>query len=223
MRFLTAGERGLLVELDGLDEVVALHEDLRRDPLAGVIEMVPAARTVLIVFDPALTAPDRLTAQVGGRAATAAEAASAADHEHVGREHRSLAVPEASTEASIPVVYDGPDLAEVAERTGLTVDEVVDRHLAARYQVAFCGFAPGFAYLTGLDPQLMLPRRSVPRTRVPAGSVALSDRFTSVYPHASPGGWHLLGRTDAVIWDTVREPPALLPPGTRVRFVRVDG
>jgi KipI family sensor histidine kinase inhibitor len=119
---------------------------------------------------------------------------------------------------TIPVVYDGPDLADVASRTDLSVEEVVRRHAAGEYVVAFCGFAPGFGYLTGLDPALCLPRRTVPRTRIPAGSVAVADRFTSVYPSNSPGGWHLLGRTATVMWDLERQPPALLAPGTRVRF-----
>jgi KipI family sensor histidine kinase inhibitor len=120
----------------------------------------------------------------------------------------------------IPVTYDGPDLAEVARLTGLPADEVVRRHAAAEYVVAFSGFAPGFGYLTGLPAELRVPRRDSPRTAVPAGSVAVAGEFTGVYPRRSPGGWQLLGRTDAVLWDPERDPPALLVPGTRVRFTR---
>lgn len=207
MRFLPMGSAAVLVELGGLDEVVALHEVLRRDLPTGATELVPAASTILIAFDPALTAPDRLAAHV-------TKAAASADRD---------GAPEIGAgdlpEASISVTYDGPDLAEVATLTGLSVSEVVERHEAGRYRVAFCGFAPGFAYLAGLDPLLRVPRRAVPRTRVPVGSVAIADQFTAVYPHASPGGWHLLGRTGAVMWDVDRQPPALLPPGTPVRFV----
>jgi KipI family sensor histidine kinase inhibitor len=119
---------------------------------------------------------------------------------------------------TLPVSYDGPDLAVVAEATGLAVDEVVRLHAATVYTAAFTGFAPGFAYLTGLPEQLQLPRRAEPRTRVPAGSVAVADVYTAVYPRESPGGWNLLGTTDAVLFDPDRVPAALLPPGTRVRF-----
>ena len=115
--------------------------------------------------------------------------------------------------------YDGPDLPAVAEATGLDVAEVVARHSAVEYEAAFTGFAPGFAYLSGLDVALRLPRRGSPRPRVPPGSVAIADAFSAVYPRASPGGWHLLGSTEAVVFDASREPPALIAPGTRVRFV----
>jgi KipI family sensor histidine kinase inhibitor len=117
------------------------------------------------------------------------------------------------------VHYDGADLAEVAKETGLSEREVVRLHANARYAVAFCGFAPGYGYLTGLDPRLHLPRRNTPRTKVPAGSVAIAGEYSAVYPRESPGGWHLIGRTDLVVWDVDRDPPQLLVPGTRVRFV----
>jgi KipI family sensor histidine kinase inhibitor len=123
----------------------------------------------------------------------------------------------------LPVRYDGADLADTASRLGMAPAELVRRHAAAEYRVAFCGFAPGFGYLTGLPPELHVPRLSTPRTRVPAGSVGLAGEFCGVYPRESPGGWRLLGRTDAVLWDAEREPAALLAPGTRVRFRPVDG
>jgi KipI family sensor histidine kinase inhibitor len=118
----------------------------------------------------------------------------------------------------IPVIYDGADLAHVASVSGRTPDAVVTMHTSSDYTVAFCGFRPGFAYLTGLDPALHVPRHDTPRTEVPGGSVAIAERFTGVYPARSPGGWQLLGRTDAVMWRTEREPPALLRPGMTVRF-----
>jgi KipI family sensor histidine kinase inhibitor len=118
----------------------------------------------------------------------------------------------------VPVVYDGDDLAEVADRTGLTVAEVVARHTATEYRSVMLGFTGGFAYLSGLDPALRLPRRATPRLRVPAGSVAIAGEQAGIYPNASPGGWHLLGHTDLCVFDPDRSPPALLVPGTPVRF-----
>jgi KipI family sensor histidine kinase inhibitor len=160
-----------------------------------ITELVPAARTVLVEADPL---PDLPALLAGVRAGPVAP----------GRT------------VEIAVTYDGPDLAEVARLTGLAVAEVVRRHAAAEYVVAFSGFAPGFGYLTGLPAELHVPRRDTPRTAVPAGSVAVAGEFTGVYPRRSPGGWQLLGRTGAVLWDAEREPPALLAPGTRVRFTR---
>jgi len=123
----------------------------------------------------------------------------------------------------IPVRYDGPDLAEVAARTGLTTAEVVTAHTATDWQVAFGGFAPGFAYLVGGDRRLRVPRRPEPRTAVPAGAVGLAGEYSAVYPRSSPGGWQLVGRTDVPVWDVERDPPALLQPGTLVRFVDAGG
>lgn len=204
MRVLTAGSRAVLVELDGLEEVLRVSEALRQEPPAGCVDLVPAARTLLVVFDPALTSRERLVAEV------------------TARESARPRPPRGRT-VEIPVVYDGPDLDEVARASGLSPREVVRRHAAGEYTVAFCGFAPGFGYLTGLDPALHLPRRSVPRTRIAPGSVAIADRFSAVYPSESPGGWHLLGRTSVVLWDLEREPPGLLTPGTRVHFVETPG
>lgn len=121
----------------------------------------------------------------------------------------------------IPVVYDGADLDEVAAQTSLAIDDVVALHSGTVYRVAFCGFAPGFAYLTGLDQRLQCPRRSSPRREVPAGSVAIAAEYTAVYPTASPGGWHLLGHTDRSLFDIDRDPPAVLQPGDMVRFINV--
>ncbi|MEV4836456.1 allophanate hydrolase subunit 1 [Nonomuraea sp. NPDC049486] len=119
---------------------------------------------------------------------------------------------------TIPVVYDGADLESVAEAAGISVDEVVSRHAGRELVVGWLGFAPGFAYLIGLDPVLHVPRLATPRTSVPAGSVAIAGPYSAVYPSASPGGWRLLGRTDARVWDVSAEPPTPFRPGTRVRF-----
>ena len=201
MRTRRCGDQGLLVEFDDADRVIGLHRSLRRDPPPGVFESVPAARTVLVLFDKAVTSAERLADELARRPVEQLPAGSAGKL------------------VEIPVVYDGTDLDEVAERTGLSRPEVVRRHLAVTYPVAFCGFVPGFGYLTGLDERLRLPRRSSPRTRVPAGAVAIADGFTGIYPRPAPGGWHLLGHTDVALWNLDEDPPALLRPGDRVRFV----
>ena len=184
---------------------------IRAAALPGVIDVVPGAATVLVSFEPGSWAAADLAGHL-----TAIAAEWAAD----GRAHE----PTASTGvAEIDVVYDGPDLADVASLTGLTVTEVVTRHQAAAYRVGWLGFAPGFGYLTGLDPMLAtVPRLASPRPSVPAGSVAIAGGLAAVYPAASPGGWQLLGRTSAALWEPDRDPPALLAPGMRVRFRAVD-
>jgi KipI family sensor histidine kinase inhibitor len=199
MRLLPCGARAVLVELDDLDAVLGLHAALAADPPEGVTELVPAAQTVLVAFDPAVTDAERLGAAV----------------QQVAFEpgaHPSGELVE------VPVTYDGEDLDDVASHAGLSREEVVAAHAGGDYVVAFCGFAPGFGYLTGLDERLHVPRRDSPRKQVPAGAVAVADRFTAVYPRPSPGGWQLIGRTDVTLWDEARDPPALLVPGTRVRF-----
>lgn len=130
--------------------------------------------------------------------------------------------PEESSLIEIPVRYDGPDIVEVAERTGLTTAEVIERHSSRVYRAYMSGFVPGFAYLGDLDPSLVLPRRAVPRPRVPAGSVAIAAAQTAVYPLETPGGWHLIGSTSLLMFDAHRDPPALIRAGDTVRFVRVD-
>lgn len=200
MRVLTARDDALLIELDDLDQAVALYESLRAEPVRGVGVPVPGARTLLVPFRPsAITAAD-LAAELRTRPLVRRPASEARTVE-------------------IPVRYDGEDLAEVAGLLGWSPDELVRRHTAAAWTVGFVGFAPGFAYLTSDDPDLVVPRRPSPRTRVPAGSVALAGPYSGVYPRESPGGWQLLGRTDAPVWDVTRERPALMLPGDRVRFV----
>lgn len=210
---LPAGESALLVEVAGLDEVIALEAALRpladagEGPWSGVTDLVAAARTVLVVAT-AGTDLDRLAAEVRGVAAQrpARPGGDAPDGEVV----------------EVPVAYDGPDLEDVARLTGLAVEEVVRAHTATPWRVAFGGFAPGFAYLAGGDARLRVPRLGSPRSSVPAGAVGLAGEFSGVYPRASPGGWRLLGTTTLALWDEGRDPPALLRPGTTVRFVEVD-
>ncbi|MGW4061967.1 5-oxoprolinase subunit B family protein [Amycolatopsis sp. NPDC004747] len=199
VRLLPSGRRAVLVETT---DVLGFQAAVSRLDLDGVEELVPAARTLLVRFDPSVTNAERLGALL--------------------REVSPVdSVASGAGEVVLPVVYDGEDLAEVAEETGLSVAALIARHTAGTYVSAFCGFAPGFAYLTGSDPVLHVSRRPSPRTRIPAGSVAIAGEYSAVYPSASPGGWRLLGRTDAPVWDVERDPPNLLPPGTRVRFEAV--
>ncbi|MFJ9903143.1 allophanate hydrolase subunit 1 [Streptomyces sp. NPDC101152] len=203
MRALPVGHHALLVEVDSGPEAQALHADLLRRRAEGALsvrEIVPAARTILL---DGLRDPSRLAAEL-----TTA--------------HVPPAPPHAGEAVEIPVRYDGPDLAEVAAHWGVTAREAARIHAETEFGVAFCGFAPGFGYLTGLPPRYDVPRRATPRTAVPAGSVALAGSYTGVYPRSSPGGWQLIGSTDAVLWDHARVPAALLSPGTRVRFVPVE-
>ena len=199
---LPCGDRALLVEVSDLAAVAAVRAGLERSPLPGQRDLVPAAQTVLVVLD---RPPSDLDVATLRRLAPVPEAAGA---------------PVAAVE--LPVVFDGADLDEVAQLTGRAAADVVRLLATVELTVAFCGFAPGFGYLTGLPDELHLPRRATPRTRVPAGSVALAGPYAGVYPQASPGGWQLVGRTDAVLFDVDREPPALLTPGTTVRFREVD-
>ena len=203
MDVMAYGPDAVLAEPDDPRDVASLRAALAGLP--GVIEAVAGARTVLVSF-----AAD---AEQLVRAALAAPVTGPATGP--GDTGPVVKVPV----VEVPVDYDGDDLAEVARETGLTHDEVVRRHAGAAYTVRFCGFAPGFAYLDGLDPALHVPRRAEPRARVPAGSVAIAGEFAGVYPRSSPGGWRLVGHTDLVLWDLTAAPPALLVPGTRVRFV----
>jgi KipI family sensor histidine kinase inhibitor len=208
---LDCGEHAVLVEVDGLDEVLAFAHAVREAVAASVagftdvVEIVPAATTVLVVVrDEAPIVPLRqalaaLPVAAGG----------------VG--------PKSDQVVEIPVHYDGPDLSEVARLTGLDVRDVISAHTGSEWRVAFCGFAPGFAYLSWGDSRLAVPRRGEPRTSVPAGSVALAGEFSAIYPRSSPGGWQLIGHTEAIVFDVDREPPALLQLGVAVRFVETSG
>lgn len=194
----TAGPRALLVEFDALKDVLAHHQHLSAHPLEGQVDVVAAARTVLLRFDSRPAARRgrealemlRVTPFSAGRART----------------------------VEIEVIYDGEDLDEVAAHLGISVHGLIERHTARDWIGAFGGFAPGFTYcVPGEDPD-QVPRRSSPRTRVPAGSVALAGGFSAVYPRESPGGWQLIGRTQASLWDVTCESPALVRPGDTVRY-----
>ncbi|GGS68982.1 allophanate hydrolase subunit 1 [Streptomyces griseoviridis] len=201
-----AGRHALLVELPDAERTAAFHAELLRRRAAGtlppVAEIVPGARTVLL---DGVRDPDALARRVAG---WEIPPITADDGDAV----------------DLPVRYDGPDLADVAARWGVAPDEVGALHASYTYRVAFCGFAPGFGYLTGLPPERHVPRRATPRTRVPAGAVALAGPYSAVYPRATPGGWQLIGTMPdpGPLWDPARERAALLTPGTRVRFVRVE-
>ncbi|NMH98802.1 5-oxoprolinase subunit B family protein [Pseudonocardia acidicola] len=202
MKVLPCGDAALLIEVGGLPGVLALADAVRAAALPEVLDVVPAARTVLLSTAPGtdLAAVRRTVLALPVDAAPAAS-----DGDTV----------------EIEVTYDGPDLAEVGRLTGLGEAGVIEAHTARPWRVAFGGFAPGFGYLSDGDPRLNVPRRDEPRTTVPAGSVGLAGEFSGVYPRSSPGGWQLIGRTEAVLWDLDRDPPALLRPGGRVRFRQV--
>ncbi|MEV4394343.1 allophanate hydrolase subunit 1 [Nonomuraea sp. NPDC049607] len=199
----TAGEHALLVETGSLAASHRLDAALRADRPEGVVEIVPGPETVLVVAPGADR--ERLRARL---AAVAGQ---------VGGPPGGAA---AGPVVTIPVVYDGADLDSVASLAGISAEEVVARHTGRELVVGWLGFAPGFAYLTGLDPVLELPRLDTPRTSVPAGSVAVAGPYSAVYPTASPGGWRLLGRTTTRVWDVSADPPSLFRPGMRVRFER---
>ncbi len=202
-RLVEVGERAVLVELQSGPEAAALAATLLAHPPAGADDIVVGAVTVLVTFDPTRT--------TGGQLRRSIEATS------------SQRPPLFSgTPVELPTIYDGPDLEWVADHAGLSSEEVIRRHTEARYTVAFLGFAPGFAYLTGGDPRLRVPRRSSPRTTVAPGSVALADEYTGIYPRSSPGGWQLIGRTEIPLWDLGSRPPSVLTPGAEVRFRALD-
>lgn len=201
MRVLPVGDRALLVELADGEEAGALHAELLRRRASGTLpairEIVPAARTVLL---DGVEEPGRFADELTGW--------------EIPPLHARV-----EDVIEVPVRYDGPDLPDVAALWQVSEEEVGRIHSAAEFRVAFCGFAPGFGYLTGLPQQYAVPRRATPRTSVPAGALALAGPYTGVYPRSSPGGWQLIGTTGRVLWDPAREPAALLSPGARVRFV----
>jgi KipI family sensor histidine kinase inhibitor len=193
------GDRGVLIELAGNEEVHRLAA-VARERFGSVLAEIVAGHTTLLLAWPR---PPVDVAIVDALCAAGSEPATA---------------PAPAERLTIPVIYDGPDLEAVAGHAGISPEEVGRRHAAGDYRVAFVGFAPGFGYLLGSDPALHVPRRDDPRERVPPGSVALAGEYTAVYPSASPGGWQLIGSTDRRMFDPARDPPALLEPGTPVTF-----
>lgn len=219
-RVLPAGPFGVLLEFDSLDKVqrcFAWVERWRTSRPGALVDVVPAEQTLMAIatFDDA--------GQRGLREFVAA--VGAVDWADAGTDADTAPAADAET-VELPVTYDGPDLDDVARLTGLATNEIVSLHTEAEFTVAFTGFAPGFAYLTGLPDALRVPRRDAPRTRVPTGAVALGGPYSGVYPRESPGGWQLIGQLAPwapTLWDERRESPALLRPGTRVRFVDAAG
>ncbi|QEO15114.1 allophanate hydrolase subunit 1 [Agromyces intestinalis] len=223
-RILPSGEHALLVECADLPEVLALHDALDADRPAGLVELVPAARTVLVVIDPLrlpLESAERWIRRTVAGAPGGASGASGASGATGATAGADASVQTSPEPLVVPVVYDGPDLAETAASLGVTPDELVARHTSTRWRVAFIGFAPGFGYLVGDGWPFEVPRLASPRTRVPAGSVGLAGAFTGAYPRETPGGWRLIGRTESAVWDPTAAVPALLVPGRSVRFERV--
>jgi KipI family sensor histidine kinase inhibitor len=200
---LDYGDHALMLQCGSTADVLAWAAALRAAALPGVVDIVAAARTVLVKLD----APryQGVTRQRMRKLRVTPD---------------TVAPAERRADVVIDVVYDGPDLDEVADRTGLSAAEVIAAHTGTLWRVGFSGFAPGFAYLVDGDPRLKVPRRSDPRTSVPAGSVALAGEFSAVYPRQSPGGWQLIGHTDAVLWNIDRQDPALLTQGMWVEFRR---
>ncbi|GAB7047668.1 5-oxoprolinase subunit B family protein [Catenuloplanes indicus] len=195
-----AGPSAILIELPGDEAVSAAYElltGLRERGELTAAEIVPAARTVLLDGVPD---PDRVFRLLPEDLST------------------GTGTPAKPHRITIPTRYDGEDLDDVARLWGTDRAGVIAIHTGTEFRVAFCGFAPGFAYLTGLGPRHHVPRRASPRTRVPAGTVALAGPYSGVYPTASPGGWQLIGRTRETLFDLANDPPALLAPGTIVRF-----
>lgn len=192
-----AGDRAVLLEVADPAAAARVAERLRAE-CRGLVDVVPGHCTVLATWI------DRQPADLAEIAARALAA------DHVAAEPATI---------SIPVAYDGPDLAAVAELLGIDEADVVALHSNGAYTVGFIGFAPGFAYLVGGDPQLHVPRREAPRVRVPKGSVAIAGPYSGIYPREGPGGWQLIGRTSFEPFDPKRDRPAALLPGDRVRFV----
>ena len=202
------GDQALLLQFDSTAEVLAWNDVLRDAEVLGVVDIVPAARTVLVKLEgPRYAGTVRQHLSKLRLAPEVLEAAAPGD---------------GAADVVIDVVYDGEDLDEVAELTGMTPRDVVAAHTQTPWRVGFAGFAPGFGYLVGGDERLSVPRRSEPRTKVPAGSVGLAGEFSGVYPRSSPGGWQLIGRTEAELWNVDRDPPALLMPGRWVQFREVS-
>lgn len=207
------------IDIDVNARVHAAAHAIRAAKLAGVSDVAPAYATLLVRFDPLSRSGDALFEAVS-------KVLDRGFRQGGGDELEATAPQKLATQhTEIPMCYGGEfgqDLDAVAQRAGMTPDQVIERHMRTEYTVAMLGFAPGFPYLLGLDPALHVPRRANPRTRVPAGSVAIGGAQTGIYPRELPGGWNLIGRTPLVLFDSGRDPPCLLAPGDRVRFRAID-
>ena len=195
------GEAAFLVDLDSPEAAQGLRRTLAAEPIRGVTALVPGQASLLVEFDP--LAPDPVSLETAIASVTPAPTPAGRDR-------------------TIPVVYDGPDLAEVAQLVGLSEAAVAEAHAAGEHRVLFGGFAPGFAYVGGLPDSWRIPRLGTPRTRTPAGSVAVADGMTGIYPAELPGGWRIIGRTPVTLFDPRRDPPVYLEPGDRVRFAPIS-
>ena len=211
MKVLPCGDRALLVEFDTLNAALTAHARWTTEAPHGVVELVCAARTVLVRIDPTVLGLGAAEQWLAPHAAQAADAVNA-----------NAAAPASAGLVTLRVVYDGDDLTAVAGAWRCSPEAVAARHAAIEWVCAFIGFAPGFPYLVPVGATLPpVPRHATSRPRVPAGAVGLAAEYCGVYPRASPGGWQLIGRTDAVMWDADRDSPALVTPGARVRFAPV--
>lgn len=203
MRILAAGFAASLVEVECLDQMLSLYQGLQEARVRGrgqaITELIPAARTVLVEFD-----PDDISAA------------------EVERLIRSVSLdtsrPSVSDVLTIHATYDGPDLTFVCDQLGMSLPQFIAWHTGVEWTVAFTGFAPGFGYLTSKAHTVSIPRLPTPRVQTPAGSIAMADSFTGIYPRESPGGWRIIGRTDEPLFDLDREPAVSLLPGRRVHF-----
>lgn len=202
MIFLPVGKCALLIELEDLESVLGLYAEIERRREGGwrhdIVDVVPASRTILVV---GVSDPIAMATELRGWG-----------------DFRAL--PSEGPLVELETVYDGDDLHNVAEICNLSPTDLIEAHGEITFMSAFCGFSPGFAYLSGLPDELRVPRLNNPRPSVPAGAVALADEFCAVYPRPSPGGWQIIGRTQVSVWNPSLDPPALLQPGTRVRFVQ---
>jgi inhibitor of KinA len=213
LRFLSAGERALIVEFGDRvdrslsDQVLRLNAIIAASALGGVVETVPTFRSVMVHYDPLVTSRGKLEEAIRGLL------------------DRRDSSPAAARLWHVPVCYEGefaPDLTDVSRRTGLSPNEVIALHSGTQFHVYMLGFLPGFPYMGDLPQELALPRRPDPRLRVPPGSISIATSLTAIYPYESPGGWHLIGTTPIRLFDAERARPALLTPGDAVRFQPID-
>lgn len=201
-RVLSFGDAAYLIRVRDEDPS-RLAEAIRARPPSGIVDVVAGEESVLVVADPAVCDMEALEIVLG-------------------RYDSAPTLSERPEPIAVPVVYDGADLDEVAERVGMSPKEVAAVHAAATYTVSYLGFAPGFAYLEGLDQALWIERRDTPRVSVPRGSVAIANHRSCIYPSPGPGGWHLLGRTDLTLFNPACPNPALFSPGDRVKFCPIE-